>query len=122
MGQPSCRNLHQRKARPNRFELFTPHSQADVIRPFRVVAVEKVLNCSAANFLPKDETRDDCSSRCPQTSCRSHWRVYRFMMLPPHSCTTAAPTARKICVQRCKKTFSTASTRTGHSVWGRLLC
>lgn len=27
----------------------------------------------------------------------------------PHICRIAAPTARKICVQRCKRTFSTAS-------------
>jgi hypothetical protein len=32
---------------------------------------------------------------------------------PPHNCRIAAPTARKICVQRCKKTFSTASVRLG---------
>jgi len=48
-------------------------------------AVEKAPNCFAANFLPKDETRDDCSSVCPQTSYRSHRRVHRFifMMRPP---------------------------------------
>jgi len=31
--------------------------------------------------------------------------------LPPHIYKIAAPTARRICVQRCKKTFSTASTQ-----------
>src|SRR6201987_1514495 len=36
-----------------------------------------------ATFLPKDETRDDCPSICPQASCRSHRRVRRLMMLPP---------------------------------------
>jgi hypothetical protein len=28
----------------------------------------------------------------------------------------AAPTAPKICVQRCKKTFSTASVKTGNTL------
>ena len=32
---------------------------------------------------------------------------------PPHICKIAAPTARRICHQQCKMTFSTAS------VWGR---
>ena len=31
--------------------------------------------------------------------------------LPPHIYKIAAPTARRICVQRCKKTFSTASVK-----------
>ena len=48
-----------------------------------VDAVEKVPNCFATNFPPKDETRDDCSSICPQASYRSHGRVHRFMMPPP---------------------------------------
>jgi hypothetical protein len=33
--------------------------------------------------------------------------------LPPHIYKIAAPTARRICVQLCKKTFSTASVKTG---------
>jgi hypothetical protein len=33
--------------------------------------------------------------------------------LPPHIYKIAAPTARRICVQRCKKTFSTASVKVG---------
>src|ERR1700756_6018580 len=48
--------------------------------PSWVDAVEKVPK---ATFLPKDETRDDCPSICPQASCRSHRRVRRLMMLPP---------------------------------------
>ena len=46
-------------------------------------AVEKVPNCFATNFPPKDESRDDRSSICPQASYRSHGRVHRFMMPPP---------------------------------------
>ena len=58
--------------------------------PGWVDAVEKVLNCFAADFPPKDETRDDCSSICPQANCRSHRRVHCFMMLPPqHICRIA---------------------------------
>jgi hypothetical protein len=34
-------------------------------------AVEKVPNRSTANFLPKDETRGDCLSICPQKSLAS---------------------------------------------------
>src|SRR5262245_60411648 len=43
-----------------------------------VDAVEKVPNCVTAEFPPKDETRDDCTSLCPQASRRSHRRVHRF--------------------------------------------
>jgi hypothetical protein len=57
---------------------------ADIPQPrLGADAVEKVPNCSTANFLPKDETRDDRSSICPRASCRSRWRVHRIMMLPP---------------------------------------
>jgi hypothetical protein len=58
--------------RQSRHALETPE--------FRLLtdAVEKVSNCFATNFPPKDETRDDCSSIRPQASCRSHWRVSSF--------------------------------------------
>src|SRR5215831_1278700 len=72
-------------------------------------AVEKVPNFFAANFLPRDETRDFCSSIYPQAGCRSHWRVHRFMMRPH---TIVGSLHRRLGkFQRCKKTFSTASTR-----------
>jgi len=47
----------------------------------------------------------------PQASYRSHGRIHHFMMTPPHIYKTDAPTARRICVHRCRKTFSTASTK-----------
>ena len=37
-------------------------------------------------------------------------------MPPPHICKIAAPTARRICHQQCKKTFSTASVKLGSQV------
>ena len=43
----------------------------------------KSPNCLATNFPPKDESRDDCSSICPQASYQSHRRVHRFAMPPP---------------------------------------
>src|SRR5215831_5306231 len=72
-------------------------------------AVEKVPNFFAANFLPRDETRDFCSSIYPQAGCRSHWRVHRFMMRPHTIVGSLHRRLEKF--QRCKKTFSTASTR-----------
>ena len=59
----------------------------------------------------KTKSRDDRSSICPQASYRSHRRVHRFMMPPPHIYKIAAPTARRLCHQQCKTTFSTASTQ-----------
>ena len=58
--------------------------------PFLTDAVEKVPNCFATNFPPKDESRDNCSSICPQASFRSHWRIHRFMK------TSAASAARQL--------------------------
>ena len=52
--------------------------------PSWVDAVENVPSGLATNFPPKDESRDNCSSICPQAGYQSHRRVHRFAMPPPH--------------------------------------
>jgi len=42
------------------------HPSDSALSRLWVDAVEKVPNGFAANFPPKDEKRDDCSSICPQ--------------------------------------------------------
>ena len=51
-------------------------------------------------------SRDDCSSICPQASTKVTGEFIALRCLPPHIYKIAAPTARRICAQRCKKTFS----------------